>query len=232
MFSLIKQVFTVFLSFSSSLARDRTKCLSLNNERCMFRPTLIDLNPIELKYYPFMISLHKCNGICNVLSPKMCVLKKTKNINVKVFYMITNKIEAKTMTKHICDCKCKFSSTTCNSNQNWNYKTCQCECKNYPKCKKDYSCRSFCTYHNCENSRYLKSIADTSVIEWVEMISVMDIVSTKKTSTIATNVTKNSHSKKTRYKFDCYILHIVLLVIILILMITIICYHYAKHESK
>ena len=28
----------------------------------MVRPTLIDLNPVELKYYPFMISLdnHKC----------------------------------------------------------------------------------------------------------------------------------------------------------------------------
>ena len=77
MFSLIKQVFIVLVSFSESLA---TKCVSLNDEICMVRPTLIDLNPIELKYYPFMISLDKCN----VLSPKICVLKKTKDINVKV----------------------------------------------------------------------------------------------------------------------------------------------------
>ena len=29
--------------------------------------------------------------------------------------MITNKNEAKTITKHIsCDCKCKFNNTTCN----------------------------------------------------------------------------------------------------------------------
>ena len=41
--------------------------------------------------------------------------------------MITNKNEAKTMTKHISrDCKCKFNSTACNSNQKWNKKTCQC----------------------------------------------------------------------------------------------------------
>ena len=77
MFSLIKQVFIVLVSFSESLA---TKCVSLNDETCMVRPTLIDLNPIELKYYPFMISLDKCN----VLSPKICVPKKTKDINVKV----------------------------------------------------------------------------------------------------------------------------------------------------
>ena len=49
----------------------------------MVRPTLIDLNPVQLKYYPFMISLDKCTGSCNVLSPKICLLKETN--------MITNK---------------------------------------------------------------------------------------------------------------------------------------------
>ena len=38
----------------------------------------------------------------------------------------------------------------------------KCECKNYRKCKKDYSWNSdICI---CENSKYLKIIADTSVI--------------------------------------------------------------------
>ena len=95
-------MFTVLLSFSSCLA---TKCVSLNDEPCMFRPTLIDLNPVELTYYLFMISLGKCNGSYNVLSPKICVPKETKDINVKVFNL-TNKNEAKTMAKHTpCDCK-------------------------------------------------------------------------------------------------------------------------------
>ena len=48
----------------------------------------------------------------------------------------------------------------------------------------------------------------------------MDIASIKITNTIATNVTKNCHSKKVRYKFDCSILHRVLLAIILLLIIT------------
>ena len=61
MFSLIKQVFIVLLSFSSSLARDQTKCVSLNDEPCMIMLPLIDLNPVELKYFPFMVSLDKCN---------------------------------------------------------------------------------------------------------------------------------------------------------------------------
>ena len=75
MFSLIEQVLIVLLSFSSSFA---TKCLSLNYEQCMARPILIDLNPVVLKYYSFMISLDKCSENCNVLSPKICNLKKQK----------------------------------------------------------------------------------------------------------------------------------------------------------
>ena len=75
MFNLIKPVFIVILSFSSSLA---TKFLSLNDEPCMIRPTLTDLNAVELKYYPFMINLDKCSESCNVLSPKICAQRKQK----------------------------------------------------------------------------------------------------------------------------------------------------------
>ena len=111
MFNLIKQVFIVLLSFIS-LA---TKYLSLNDEPYIVRLTLLDLNPVEPKYYLLMISSDKCTGSCNALLPKACVLKKTKDINVNAFNMITNKSEAKTMPKQIsCDCKCKFNSKTCN----------------------------------------------------------------------------------------------------------------------
>ena len=136
MFSL----FIVLLSFSKSLAWDRAKYLFLNDEPWILRPTLINMNPVELKYYSFKISLNKCTGSCNVLSPKICVTKERKDINVKAFNIIPNKNEAKAMTEHIsCDCKCKFNSTTCDSKQKWNNKTCQCECTNYSKCKKDNS---------------------------------------------------------------------------------------------
>ena len=51
----------------------------------MDRPAIIDMNPVDLKYYPFMISLNTCTGSCNILSPKICVPKETKDINVKAF---------------------------------------------------------------------------------------------------------------------------------------------------
>ena len=65
MLGLIKQVLFVLSSSSESLA---TKCVSLNDEPCMVRPTVIDF---YLQKYVFR--------------------KKINDVNVKVFNMITNK---------------------------------------------------------------------------------------------------------------------------------------------
>ena len=78
---------------------------------------LINLNAVELNYYPFIISLDKYNGCCNAvddLSTKICVPSETKDVNVEVFNTITKINEAKILVKHISrDCKCKFNSATC-----------------------------------------------------------------------------------------------------------------------
>ena len=132
--------FTVLLSSLSSIA-GQTRCLFLDDEPWMIRPTLINLNPVQLKYYIFIVSQDKWSRSCNSgndLSTKICVPSKTKDINIKS--CITMKIihKAKTLVKHIlCESKCKYCSTTCNSNQKWNKKT--CECKHYCKSKKDFS---------------------------------------------------------------------------------------------
>ena len=57
-------------------------------------------------------------------------------------------------------------------------------------------------------------------------LSAIDILLTKRTNTIAANVTKNLDSKKVR---DCYILHTVLSAII---SLAIICYYYAKQKDN
>ena len=92
MFSLIKPVFIVLLSFIESLA---TKCMFLKNELYMNRSSIIDLNPVELGNYSFMISLDKGTGSCNVLSQQICVSKETNDINFKAFTMLINKNKAK-----------------------------------------------------------------------------------------------------------------------------------------
>ena len=104
MFCIIKQVFTVLLSFGGSLAR---KFVSLSNDNFMARRTFIDLSLFELNYYPFMISQHKCNGsyiVINDLFTKTCDLSKTKSVKAKVFNVMTRIYEAKAFIKHIsCD---------------------------------------------------------------------------------------------------------------------------------
>ena len=161
----------------------------------MIRPTFVDLSLVELNYYPFVISLDKYVGSCNSvdgLSTKICVPSKTKDVNVKLFNMLTNRNETRAILKHFsCDFKCKFNSSTCNSNQKWNNETCQGECKSYRNYEKDYY----------KNGKYLQSIADDSKNVYDEIIYVMNVVSTNMTNTIATNTTStvsiNCHNKKT-----------------------------------
>ena len=54
-----------------------------------------------------MFNLNKCIGSCNVLSPKICVTKERKDINVKVFNMITKKNEGKanSIVQHVIQSK-------------------------------------------------------------------------------------------------------------------------------
>ena len=44
---------------------------------------LLISNNFDPKYYPLMISLDKCNGSCNVISPKICIQKKNKTQMLK-----------------------------------------------------------------------------------------------------------------------------------------------------
>ena len=71
------------------------------------------------------------------------------------------------------------------------------------------------------------------MIEYDEIITVIDTISTKTTNIIARNVTStvsiNCHSKKVR---DCNILHGVFLLIIFLLIIVIVCYYYAKQKFR
>ena len=66
----------------------------MNNQPCTTRATIIDLNPHKynqrLCYYPFKVSLDRCNGSFNTLddpSSKICVSNKANDVNLNVFDM-------------------------------------------------------------------------------------------------------------------------------------------------
>ena len=122
-------------------------------------------------------------------------LKQWRNI----FHLILNAnsivqhiIQNKNGTKKKGQCECKNLNLKYEIDNNWNHSSCI-----------------------CEYNKYSKSVVDISVDECDEIVIVMNNLSTKKTNTIATNVTR-----------DWYILHAVLLAITLLLMIIIICHHY------
>ena len=101
MVRLVNKVFITLLSFSRSLT---TKCVSLNNEPSLARPTLVDLNLSKFYYYLFMVSLDRFNRSCNALndlSSKISVSDKTEDVDLNVFNMIAKVNESKALTKII-----------------------------------------------------------------------------------------------------------------------------------
>ena len=58
---------------------------------------------------------------------KVCLPKKTDDLNIFVFNSITEKSESKMLAKNISyECKCKFDERKLNLNQRWNNDDCWC----------------------------------------------------------------------------------------------------------
>ena len=79
MFGLIKRIFIGLLTGLVSVS-NHAKCILLSNQKCMTKPTLINLHPNEYSqefhYYPFLVKLDRRVRSCNDLSNKTCVLNK------------------------------------------------------------------------------------------------------------------------------------------------------------
>ena len=110
MSGFINQMFIVLvliLCFGRSLI---INCISINDQHCIARPTLIDLNLDKLHYSPFIISMNKCPF------GRICVPNKVKDMNLNVFDMIKRINETKTLAKHIsCKYRYEFDGQKCNS---------------------------------------------------------------------------------------------------------------------
>ena len=72
----------------------------MNNQECKARPKIIDDNNNESVFYPYSIKVNKCSGSCsNINDPygKLCVPDIIKNINVKVFNLMSRINETRKM---------------------------------------------------------------------------------------------------------------------------------------
>ena len=97
MFRFIKKIFLTELTVLSSLtSATPLSCISMNNQECKVRPEIINVNSDEPVFYPFSIKTTKCSGSCNNMNDpyaKICVPDVAKNLNVKVFSLMSRTYE-------------------------------------------------------------------------------------------------------------------------------------------
>ena len=75
-----------------SLPSAPLKCISRTNHECKVRPQIVNVNSNEPVFYPFRIKTSRSSSSCdNINDPyaKMCVSDVVKNINVKVFNLMS-----------------------------------------------------------------------------------------------------------------------------------------------
>ena len=100
MFGFIKKVFVVAMTFFNLSNVNSLERVSMNNQECKTRTKIINIENNELVFYSFSIKVNKCSGSCNNVNDiyaKLCIPDTIKNINVKVF----NLMSFTNQTKHI-----------------------------------------------------------------------------------------------------------------------------------
>ena len=117
--------------------------------------------------------------ICNEIKDpytKMCIPDVVKNINLKVFNLMSRTNETRYIKLHeTCKCKCRLDASVCNNKQRWNEDKCRCECKELidkGSCDKGFiwnpsNCKCECgkscdvgEYLDYENSKCRKKVVD------------------------------------------------------------------------
>ena len=105
----------------------------MTNQECKVRPEIVNVNSNEPLFYPFSIKTNKCSGSCNNINDpyaKMCVPDVAKNLNVKLFNLMSITNETSCIKWHeTCKCKCRLDASVCNKKQLWNHDKCRCEWK-------------------------------------------------------------------------------------------------------
>ena len=122
-----------------------------------------------------------------ILMQKMCIPDVAKNINLKIFNLISRVNETRYTKLHeTCKCKCRLDASVCNNKKRWNEDKCRCECKD--TCHKGFirnpsNCHcefyKLCDageYLHYENCKYRIKIVDKLVEECTENIVEMKFI--------------------------------------------------------
>ena len=206
------------------------------NKEGKTRIQVVNVNGDEHVFFPFSITTTKCSRSCNNINypfAKICVPDVVKNLNVKVFNLMSRITETRHIEWHTtCNCECNFGANICNNKQCWNKDKCRCECKelidkgvcdkgfiwipsNY-ECECDTACdvREYLDYENCKCRKKLVVTLIEECTETVEEVTLAKI-------TLAEN--ENS------YKCSSYIAYIVLSLIFFTINVGTVIYFVYSH---
>ena len=162
----------------------------MKNQECKVRPEIININSNNPMFYPFSIKVNKCNGNCNNINDpyaRICVPDIVKNLNVKVFNLMSRTNETRHIKWHKKGkCICRSNKIICNNKQKWNKDKCRCECrelidkdvcnKGYPcnpsncefECDKSYDVGEYLDYSDCKCKKKLVDKLTDECIKTIE----------------------------------------------------------------
>ena len=115
MFIFTKKIFYLgSLCLSTLASAISLSCILLKNQECKVRAKIADINADN---NPIFYPGGSCNNINNPYA-KICVLDTVKDLNVRVFNLMSRTNEMRHIKWHeTCKCLCRLDKITCNSKQ-------------------------------------------------------------------------------------------------------------------
>ena len=204
--SFVKKYYALGLTVLSSFI-NALECVSMNNKAWKVRPKIVDINSNNPIFYPFSVKINRCRGNYNIINgpyARICVPDTVKNLNVKVFNLMSRTNETRSIKwRETCKCICRLNKIVCNNKQRWNKDNSRCECKELIdkgvcdkgfifnpsncKCECDKSC-NISQYLDYSDYKYKKKIIDLLIKECTENID--------ETKLVNITITKNNNETK------------------------------------
>ena len=185
---LKKVLILVLISTANSL-----KCISLKNQECRIRKTIINNDYIA---FPYKIGAKKCIGSCDDINnpnSKVCIPDIVKNVSIKVFDLVYNKNKTKLIKFHeSCKCNCLINSNVCNNKLKWSNEKCRCECLKIENCENSY----FWDFINCKCGN--GKISELNVEDECDYVTTIDdsVLTTGNNVLIIKTITKQIENCK------------------------------------
>ena len=215
------------------------ECVSVINEKCMSRPKTVDLNKNEPMFYPYSIKVNKCSRDCNNINDpmaKLCVLNIVRDMNIKVFNLLSRINETRKIVLHeTWKCVCRFTSAIYNDRQEWNENKCRCECKedlvSKLACDKRYMWNpSTCS---CECDRYCETGQYLDYKNCVCRKKIIDDLMEQCTSIVDMDIKNNTLSKKRdESSSNIYFVLFIVFLVLFILFLVVFIYYWHKDNTK